>query len=45
MKQLCERFYYRRPIFMNLDIEGYGPRALQYNDWKNIKCVPELIFS
>ena len=30
---------------MNLDIEGYGAKALLSNDWNNTKCVPEIIFS
>ena len=45
IKQLCERFYFRKPTFMNLDIEGYGGRALLTNDWNNSKCVPDVIFS
>lgn len=40
LKQICERYYYRKPIFMNLDIEGYGSKALLSNDWTNDKCVP-----
>lgn len=30
---------------MNLDIEGYGSKALLSNDWTNDKCVPDVIFS
>ncbi len=45
IRQLCERFYFRKPTFMNLDIEGYGGRALLTNDWNNPKCVPDVIFS
>jgi len=45
MKKLCERFFFRRPIFLNLDIEGYGSMALQSNDWNNPNCKPEIIFS
>lgn len=45
LKQICERYYYRKPIFMNLDVEGFGGRVLEGNDWSNPKCVPELIVS
>jgi hypothetical protein len=45
MKQLCERFYPHRPLFLTLDIEGNGALALQGNDWSNRLCVPDVIFS
>ncbi len=28
MKQLCNRYFHRKPLFINLDIEGYGSKAL-----------------
>ena len=45
MTQLCERYLLKKPQFLNLDIEGYGTKALEGNDWSNPKCRPELIFS
>lgn len=45
LKQVCNRYYFRKPIFMNLDIEGYGSKALESNDWSNPLCVPDIIFS
>lgn len=30
---------------MNLDVQGYGGKVLEGNDWSNPKCVPELIIS
>ena len=45
MKQLCERYFYRRPLFLNVDIEGYGYQALNSNDWSNQLCNPDIIFS
>ena len=35
MKDLCLRFFPRKPLFLNLDIEGYGAKALEGNDWDN----------
>lgn len=45
MKLLCERFFNRKPNFLNLDIEGHGSETLMSNDWTNDKCVPEIIFA
>ena len=45
MKQLCERFYERKPVFLSIDIEGYDGQALKGNDWKTEKCRPEIIYT
>ena len=33
MTQICDRFLMKKPLFLSLDIEGYGSLALQGNDW------------
>ena len=30
---------------MSIDVEGVGLTALKSNDWKNDRCVPDLIFA
>jgi hypothetical protein len=30
---------------MNLDVEGYGTKALMTNDWNNSLCVPDMIIA
>ena len=45
MKKLCENYYLKRPIFMTLDIEGYGSQALLTNDWENPICRPSIILA
>lgn len=45
LKQVCERYFYRRPILMNLDVEGVGSKVLESNDWTNPVCVPDIIIS
>ena len=43
MKQICERYFVKKPNVLNLDIEGLGARALMGNDWSNPKCIPDFI--
>lgn len=43
MKELCHRYYLRKPNYMNLDIEGFSTFALLGNDWTDPKCMPEII--
>ena len=45
LKQLCERYYFKKPMFLNLDVEGLGGYALKQNDWENPKCRPEMILA
>ena len=45
MKQLCERFFQKKPLFLSLDVEGYDAKVLMENDWDNTKCRPEIIFT
>ena len=45
MKQICERYYVKKPNVLNIDIEGLGARALVGNDWTNPKCVPDFIIA
>ena len=45
LKQLCERYYFKRPKFLNLDVEGLGGYALKQNDWDSPKCRPEIILA
>ena len=40
---LCGRFYYGRPQFM--DIGERGEHILQGNNWGNEKCIPEVIMA
>ncbi len=42
LKQICERYFYRRPVFFSLDIEGMEAMALQGNDWNNSYCRPDV---
>ena len=43
LADLCHQYYPKRPKFMNVDVEGHGLIALAFNDWKDIKCKPEII--
>lgn len=45
MRDLCHKYYLKKPKFMSLDIEGYGYAPLSSNDWDNDLCVPELIIA
>ena len=42
IKEICERYFYRRPIFISLDIEGNEGVGLENNDWNNPKCRPDV---
>lgn len=42
---MCHRYYYKKPVFMNLDVEGFGGFALENNDWENEKCIPDVILA
>ena len=43
-RQICERFIYRKPTFLNVDIQGNEALALLKNDWSNPMCRPELLY-
>lgn len=45
LSTVCERYFYKKPLFFNLDIEGYGASALLSNDWNNPKCRFEVVFT
>lgn len=45
LSTVCERYFYKKPLFFNLDIEGYGAQALLSNDWSNPKCRFEVVFT
>lgn len=45
MKDLCHKYYLKRPKMMSIDIEGYGYAPLSTNDWSNKLCVPEIIIA
>lgn len=42
LKQICERYFYRRPVFISLDIEGMEGKALEQNEWNNSYCRPDV---
>jgi FkbM family methyltransferase len=42
MKQLCKRYFLRKPMAMNLDVEGSEIAVLKSNDWENDTCRPEI---
>lgn len=43
MGDLCRRYFIQRPLFMSIDVGGQGKKALSSNDWKNSRCVPDII--
>ena len=44
MKQLCQRYFKKKPNYMNIDIQGVTTKLLKSNDWNNPKCRPQIIF-
>ena len=45
LAQLCERYYIKKPAFLNLDVEGFGGFALTQNNWDIEKCRPDVILA
>ena len=45
MREICERFFYRKVNFFSLDVEGYGAQVLKGNNWSDPLCHPQLILS
>ncbi len=44
MKQLCQRYFKKKPNYMNIDIQGVTTKLLKSNDWDNPKCRPQVMF-
>ncbi len=40
---LCHIYYPVRPKLMRLHVSGHGVVALNSNDWKGEKCLPEVM--
>ena len=45
LAQLCERYYFKKPVFLNLDVEGFGGFAVRQNNWDEEKCRPDIILA
>ncbi len=43
MKQICERYFFKKVNFFTIDVEGMASLIFQSNDWSNPLCVPEFI--
>jgi FkbM family methyltransferase len=39
---LCHRYFYRRPLFISVDIEGFEALAFSAHDWKTPNCRPDI---
>ena len=34
LAELCERYFIKKPVFLNLDVQGFSDLALAQNNWK-----------